>query len=303
MKPCHILMPLCLAAAGAAYVVEEVYAYVFLRRSSALVGHFLDKRGHEQAYYTARDTAAAAMREREQEHWSIRSDRGEPLLGYYFPCGRGHNRVAFLVHGYRSEHADTAGRFYDFYAQRGFDLFCCDNTAHGASGGSFVGFSVLETPDCLKWLDTLIARLGPDVEIVLHGFSMGAATVLAMSDRLPPQVKFVIEDSGFASAERQLRGELGPVWPVMLRLHRIVAGCDLLDGDTRPHLLRADVPILFVHGEEDRTVPYENGPALYAAYQGEKACLFVPGAKHIETLYIDPAAYGDAVDSFIAKYM
>ena len=89
----------------------------------------------------------------------------------------------------------------------------------------------------------------------------------------------------------------------MLRLHRLVAGCDLLDGDTRPHLARAAVPILFVHGELDQTVPFSNGPALYAAYQSEKACLFVPGAKHIEALHIDPAAYGDAVDAFIAKSM
>ena len=301
MKLRHLLIPAAvLCAAGGA--LEELYAYMFLRRSSKLIAQF-ERPGHAQDYYIARDTAAAALREREQERWTIRSDRGETLCGFYFPGGGGGKRVAFVVHGYRSEHADTAGRFYDFYARRGFDLFCCDHTAHGESGGEHIGFSVLETGDCLKWIDALIDRLGADVEIVLHGFSMGGATVLRMSDRLPPQVRFVIEDSGYASAEGQLRGEIGPLYPVMRRLNRLIAGYDLNDGDTRPALQRATVPILFVHGALDRTVPYENGPALYASYSGEKACLFVPGAKHIESIHVAPEAYGAAVDEMIKQYM
>ena len=292
-----------LAALGSAALTEELYAYVFLRRSSKLIAAALDRRGHAQDYYTARDTAAAVMRERAQQRWTIRSDRGEPLQGYYFPGGGVGRRVAFVVHGYRSEHADTAGRYYDFYARRGFDLFCCDHTAHGASGGDNIGFSVLETEDCLKWLDELIRRLGPEVQIVLHGFSMGAATVLRMSDRLPEQVKLVIEDSGFASAEGQLKGQLGPLYPLMRRLNRLAAGYDLRDGDTAPALARATVPILFIHGTEDRTVPYENGPVLYEFYAGPKASLLVRGAKHIESYHVAPEEYGIAVDGMIDAYI
>lgn len=300
MKLRHVLLPLM---AGAAYLTEELYAYVLLRRSSKLLGAFLDRRGHQQDYYTARDTAASALRERPQERWTITSARGEPLQGFYFPATGARRRVAFVIHGYRSEHADTAGRYYDFWAERGFDLFCCDHTAHGESGGAAVGFSVLEAEDCLKWVDTLIERLGTDIEIVLHGFSMGAATVMRMSDRLPPQVRFVIEDSGFMSAERQLRCQTGPMYPVLRALHKLVAGFDLNDGDTRPALEKATVPILFVHGTLDKTVPYENGPALFDFYAGPKASLFVEGARHIESYHIDPAGYAAAVDRMIEQYI
>ena len=300
MRPRQVLIP---AAALTGWLLEEMYAYIFLRRSSKLLSAALDRRGHTQDYYTERDTAAAAMRERPQEQWTLRSERGEILCGNYFPASGEGKRIAFLVHGYRSEHADTAGRFFDFYAARGFDLFCCDHTAHGGSGGDHIGFSVLESEDCLKWLDLLVRRFGEDVEIVLHGFSMGAATVLRMSDRLPQQVRFVIEDSGFMSAEGQLRGQLGPLYPVMRRLNQLVAGYDLNDGDTRAALRNAHVPILFVHGTLDRTVPYENGPALYDFYQGEKASLFVEGAKHIESFHVDPKGYAEAVDAMITKYM
>ena len=299
IRPRHILLPV--AAAG--WLVEELYAYILLRRSSKLFSALLDRRGHQQDYYTARDTAASALRERPQERWTITSERGEPLQGFYFPGTGARKRVAFVIHGYRSEHADTAGRYYDFWAERGFDLFCCDHTAHGESGGAYIGFSVFEAEDCLRWVDTLITRLGSDVEIVLHGFSMGAATVLRMTDRLPPQVKFVIEDSGFMSAEGQLRDQTGPLYPVLRWMHMLVAGCDLSDGDTRTALERATVPILFAHGMLDRTVPYENGPALYEFYTGPKASLFVEGARHIESFHVAPERYAEAVDAMITQYM
>ena len=46
----------------------------------------------------------------------------------------------------------------------------------------------------------VLARVGEDAEIVLHGLSMGAATVLMVSgERLPEQVKAIIEDCGYTS--------------------------------------------------------------------------------------------------------
>ena len=298
MKLRHVLLP----AAATGFLLEELYAYVFLRRSSKLLSA-LERRGHAPDYYIARDTAAAVLRARPQERWEIRSARGEKLSGFYFPGTGAGKRVAFVVHGYRSEHADTAGRYYDFWAARGFDLFCCDHTAHGESGGDHIGFSVLESEDCLLWLKELVRRLGPDVQIVLHGFSMGAATVLRMTDRLPPQVRFVIEDSGFASAGEQLRDRFGPIYPLMRRINLLVAGYDLNDGDTRPALSKARVPILFVHGTLDKTVPYRFGPALYECYEGEKASLFVAGAKHIESFHVDPEGYAAAVDAMIDRHL
>lgn len=301
MKLRHILIPASVLGFGV--IVQEAYAYVFRRNRPRLLAALLETRGHADDYYTHRDTAAAALRELPQERWTVRSSRGETLQGYYIPGAGNRKRVAFVVHGYRSDHADTAGMYYDFWRSRGFDLFCCDHAAHGASTGKYIGFSVFERDDCLLWLQELIGRLGPEIEIVLHGFSMGGATVLRMTDRLPPQVKFVIEDSGFASAEHQLRSMAGPAYSLLRLVNRYVARYDLSDGDTAPALQAARVPILFVHGTEDTTVPYRNGPALYEAYTGEKACLFVPGAKHVESFHVAPEAYAAAVDAMIDRHI
>lgn len=302
MKKALTLSALALASVPAV-LTGELYRHVFCRGGSPLLTPLLDKKGHEEDYYRRRDEAAARLRACPRQVFTRPSARGEALRGFYYPGGGEGKRIAFLVHGYRSEHTETAGLYWDYYRSLGFDLFCCDHAAHGESEGRFIGFSVPESEECLAWLDFLIGHFGPALQIVLHGFSMGAATVLQMADRCPPQVKFLVEDSGFRDAQIQLRAQLGGAYPPLRLLHRLIAGVDLTRGDVRPHLERAELPILFVHGREDPSVPFENGPLLYEAYSGRKDCLFPEGVRHIESMYKTPAAYEAKLDAFLEQYI
>ena len=82
-----------------------------------------------------------------------------------------------------------------------------------------------------------------------------------------------------------------------------MAGYSLRDGDVRPHMLRATLPILFVHGTEDHTVPFAMGRELYELYPGTKDHLFVEGAHHVESMHRAPEAYAAKLDEFIGKYI
>lgn len=292
-----------LPVVGAGLFSAELYKYVFCRESSRLLSPLLDQKGHAPEYYALRDGTAAVLRQRPHMRFTLQSDRGEKLCGFYYPAGGSGKRIAFLIHGYRSEHAETAGMYYDFYASRGFDLFCCDHTAHGESGGRFIGFDYFESDDCLKWLGFLQNKYGKDIQVVLHGFSMGAATVMRMSDRCPGCVKLLVEDSGYCSAEDQLRGQLGAAYPLMRVMNRAIAGYDLRDCDVRPQLSRCRLPILFVHGRDDRTVPFANAPKLYEFYRGEKNCLYTENARHVESMFAAPDAYAEKLDEMLCRYV
>lgn len=281
----------------------ELYRHVFCREGSPLLSPLMNGKSHKEDYYRHRDGDAERLRALPQERFELRSGRGALLRGFYFPGGGEGKRIAFLVHGYRSEHAETAGMYYDYYSSRGFDLFCCDHEAHGESEGRYIGFAAFEDGDCLRWIDFLLRRFGGDLQIVLHGFSMGACTVLKMADRCPGNVKFIVEDSGFADARDQLRGMLGPLYPPLRLLHRYLAGVELADGDARPSLEQARVPILFVHGREDPMVPFSNAPALFEGYRGEKDCLYVDGARHVESMHAAPEAYAAKLDGMIRRYV
>lgn len=292
------------AAAIPLYAAADIYRYTFLRRRSRLSEALLDKKTHAEDYYLRRDAAAEKLRGQMHLCYTISSDRGETLQGFYFPCGaKFSGKIAFIVHGYHSEHAETAGMFREYYHSRGFDIFAPDNTASGMSGGGVFGYDVFESADCLKWLDFLKAEFGRDIQVVMHGFSLGGATVLKMSDRVPDIVKFTVSDSGFTDAREILKRRLGPLYRPMYALNKLIGGYDLADSDVRENVRRSKQPMLIVHGREDPTVPFSMAPRIYELCTAEKDFLYTDKAKHIETMHMAPEAYAEKLDGFIKRYI
>ena len=282
---------------------EELYRYVFCRRTSKLFCLLFDSKGHEEGYYAWRAQGAEQMEKADHETFTIRSPRGEALKGCYYPNGSEGKTIAVVVHGYRSDHCDTGALCCRYYKSRGIDVFAMDHTASGASGGSFIGFDVYESQDCLKWLDFLKEKFGPEVKLILHGFSMGAATVMQMSSRCPENVKFIIEDSGYRDAEAAMRHQVYFMFTPLRILNRWIGGYDWMASDVTESLRKSRIPMLFVHGKDDKLVPYENGPSLYEMYEGPKDCLFPGNTRHVETMYTSPELYAEKIDSFREKYL
>ena len=258
---------------------------------------------HEQAFLDDRERLEKAMEERPCIHLTTVSPRGTELAGYYYTCGdKPCGRIVFMVHGFRTSHCRNAGCYYDFFTSRGFDVFCCDNVAHGRSGGRYMGYDYFESQDCLHWIDCLTRCFGADIKIILHGQSLGGATVCKMADRVPDNVKFIIDDCGFTSGADTIGKKTGALFPVFNALTRLTARYDLRDTDVRDNVRRARVPMLFVHGEQDKTVPFAMGPELYELCGSEKDCLFVENARHVESIWRAQREYGIKLDGFVEKY-
>ena len=292
------------AAAVPALAAANVYNFIFARTRPPILNALLDKKTHNADYYARRDGNAELLRQQVHVCYTMQSERGETLQGNYYPYGaKFGKKIAFIVHGYHSEHAETAGMFYDLYHSRGCDIFTCDNTASGGSGGKLFGYNVFESADCLKWLNFLRSQFGEDIKVVLHGFSLGGATVLKMSDRCPDCVKFIVSDSGFIDAREILRSQLGPLYGLMAGLNRIVAGYDLAETDVRENIKNSSLPFLIVHGKDDKTVPFSMAPRIFELCPNDKDFLFTEGAKHIETMHIAPEAYARKLDRFIKEYL
>ena len=66
----------------------------------------------------------------------------------------------------------------------------------------------------------------------------------------------------------------------------------------------ADVPLLVVHGEDNRLHPLLEGESLYAAYPGPKERFWIPGAGHTEWMYDDHPTFrlvADRVAAWLAN--
>ncbi len=159
----------------------------------------------------------------------------------------------------------------------------------------------------------MIHKAGDDAEILLHGTSMGGATVLmATGLELPAQVKGIISDCGFTSAKEVFTHVLHsmyhlPAFPMIQiasMVNRKKAGYGLDDCNSAREVRKATVPALLIHGSGDTFVPCSMCDRIYESYACEnKKKLIVEGAAHAESYYKDPAAYEGEVFDRIGKFV
>src|SRR5699024_11544301 len=90
----------------------------------------------------------------------------------------------------------------------GFDVLLPDARGHGDSEGDYIGDGWHDRVDYVDWIDLLIDEHDAD-ETILHGESMGAATVLMTSgEDLPEEVQGIIADSGYSTVKDELAHQL-----------------------------------------------------------------------------------------------
>ncbi|MBE6030248.1 MAG: alpha/beta hydrolase [Clostridiales bacterium] len=285
--------------AGAA--AAAAYQFTFGRTK---IGHNLSLGTRSDEFNDAREYGAYKLRELNPEIYEIDSARGNRLKGFYYPCSdEPTGKIAFIVHGRHTEHREAAGLYFEYYHKNGFDVFACDHTGAGESTGNLTGFGMYESEDCLLWLDFLYERFGEDIQVVLHGFSMGAATILKFCDYCHESVRFIVADSAYTDAASLLKPKAGVLYEPLRILNALIAGYDLSDMQVISHVADCDIPVLFVHGTEDTVVPFEMAEELYELHPGEKDCLFVEGAGHVEAMFKAKEEYEAKIDEFIKKYI
>lgn len=245
------------------------------------------------------------------ERITIRSHREQNLVGY-LTFAENESRVFVLfAHGHHTDHNGDPANFLQYYVEKGYNFLAPDHIASGESDGTFVGFDYFEHKDCLLWIDYLLHRFGDDIKIILHGVSMGGATVCQMVSRVPPQVKLAVADCPYTSAMDEFSAVVKsvgikhpkPLVKAFNTLNKLIAGFDLEDTEVRTSVLQAKVPMLFVHGERDGLVPTEMGIELYNLCASQKELYIVKDADHAESIRIDENGYHKKLDEFIKKYL
>lgn len=234
------------------------------------------------------------------------------LVGHTFLQEEETNQWVVLSHGYQGTEEGmhpTARRYYE----AGYNLLTYDQRAMDESEGQYITMGIKESEDLIMWLQSLLDQ-HPQAEIVTHGVSMGAATVLIASGQadFPDAVKTVIADCSYSSVWGVFESELYqrfqlPDFP-FLYMAGIVGiprvGINLFgeEGDVAYHASQSNTPTLFIHGTADDFVPYPMVDELYEAYTGDTKELYtVEGAGHAEAEFLDPAAYFQTIFNFIGQ--
>ena len=234
------------------------------------------------------------MQQFHEDKWTT-SDDGLKLHATWFPredC----KKVVICFHGYTSKGMNDYIGLSGYYLKNGYSMLLVDERAHGESEGKYIGFGCLDRNDAKKWIDWVVEHCGEEVEILLHGTSMGGATVLMTSGLdLPTQVKGIISDCAFTSPKEVFTHVLKhmihlPAFPIMQfseLYNRKLAGYGLNECNAAEEVKKAKTPILLIHGSGDTFVPYSMCETIYANIASPKKKLVVEGAAHAESYYKD----------------
>ena len=246
----------------------------------------------------------------EHETLHIKSDDGLQLTGYLFKSKIPSKRLAYLLHGYRCN-AKIMADYIRFYNDAGFHVFAPDARAHGNSEGKYIGMGWLDRKDHILWLERLIRIFKQDINIVVHGISMGASAAMMLSgEPLRYQVKCLIEDCGYTSAYEEFRLQFTetyrlPKFPFLTLANlmaKIFAKYSFREASALDQVKKAELPIYFIHGGSDDFVPTEMVYTLYEAAPVEKEIWIVEKADHADSLYDAKKEYIKRSLAFCERY-
>ena len=218
--------------------------------------------------------------------------------------------TAVIVHGYGDNH------FVFLYLARmyrddlNYNIILPDLQYHGYSEGDAIGMGWYDRFDVEKWAEFAHDTFRDDF-MVVHGVSMGAATVMMMSgDDLPPYIRAFVEDCGYSSVWDQFATNLKdsfhlPPFPILTSASIVSKkryGWSFQEASSVNQLAKCERPMLFIHGDADDFVPFSHLQKNYdAKVKGYKEMWVAKGAVHANSYAKYPEEYTQHVRDFLKK--
>jgi uncharacterized protein len=214
-----------------------------------------------------------------------------PLEAWWVPPAEGESsRAAVLVHGWDGDKSDEhVIETASIYVRAGYGVLLLDLRGTGGSGGERRTLGYKETRDvqgALAWLDEEGFEPG---EVVLHGWSMGGATVVRSAPGTG--VAAVIEEAGYADLPLLLRRQLPETTglpslfsPGVFLAAKLFLGFDpwaVQPSEDAARLREEGVPLFVIHSTDDEVVPFEHAELFESVYP-EARLWKIEGLGHVE---------------------
>lgn len=232
------------------------------------------------------------------EDVTFQSKDGTPLHGWFVPAKGDAWATVIHFHGNAGNITSHFG-IVSFLPRRGCNLMMFDYRGYGRSKGYPFRRGVYE--DSMAALNYVLSRKDVDPgAIMLLGQSLGGANAIAVAATAGDAVvTALVVDSSFYSYRTIVRDKIGeiPVFRWMKTpLSYIMATDSFHSGDLIETV--SPIPVLIIHGTDDRVVSYTHGQRLFQRARDPKTFLTVEGGHHISALTVQGNIYQDKVVDF-----
>ena len=213
----------------------------------------------------------------------------EQLHGWWMPAAGPEQGVIFYLHGNGANVGATVSQSQRFH-QLGLSVFVFDYRGYGRSQGGFPTEAQVYEDTQAAWNYLTQARQIPPQQIFLYGHSLGGAIAIDLAVKQPEAAGLIVE-STFTSMRRMVdvRGGFG-LFPTDLLL--------LQKFNSLEKVRSLQMPVLFIHGTLDLTVPAEMSRTLFQAASEPKQLLFVEDAGHNDVAAMGEGRYLQAIQQF-----
>lgn len=249
----------------------------------------------------------------------IKSSDGLELNGKLFAKNKFPRAVVIAVHGYHSGGIRDMGRFAELYLKLGFDYLIISQRAHENSKGVYITFGAKESLDVLEWIKAIRKFYDNSIPIILHGLSMGAATVIMAAGNnqikklkekhnivcciadspyrdILSQARYLMQDRCIISQEVNLaifKGYIKNTSHINIKTTSPVKAAANLD-----------IPILLFHGKWDKLIPAYNSQIIFDNVRHQnKKIVYVEGAGHVCSYVVNPDLYEFEFKNFIENVL
>ena len=210
----------------------------------------------------------------------------ERMHAWWWPAEEPGAPVVLYLHGVRwnlTGHLNRMSQLRRF----GFSVFAIDYRGFGKSDGELPSEATVYEDARAGW--KWIVDREPDASRrYIYGHSLGGAVAVDLAANVSntaASARGLIVESSFTSLP-ELVSESGYGWLPIVISEKF---------DSVAKIREISMPVLIVHGEDDRYVPPHLSSALYAAAPQPKKLLLVPNATHNNSLWTGDADYRHAL--------
>ncbi|MBJ9975104.1 alpha/beta hydrolase [Pseudomonas sp. S75] len=238
----------------------------------------------------------AGVQELELRPRSFAQDQS--LHAWWWPAERADAPAVLYLHGVRWNLTGQLFRIQQLHAM-GYSVLAVDYRGFGQSRGGLPSESTVYEDARIAW--TRFAQLQPLAsKRLIFGHSLGGAVAVelaselsrqARADQTPMAARGLILESTFTSLGDAAAAVANTSLPVRWLMSQ--------KFDSLGKIAEVGMPVLLVHGLDDRFVPARFSQTLFDAAREPKKLLLVPGATHNNSMHLAGPRYRQAIQALL----
>ncbi|WP_341527281.1 alpha/beta fold hydrolase [Nostoc sp. UHCC 0302] len=222
----------------------------------------------------------------------VKTGKVEHIHGWWIKAKQPNAKTLLYLHGNGINIGANIAHTNRFY-QLGFSVLLIDYRGYGRSQGIFPNEKRVYQDAATAWKYLVQQRQIPAKQIFIYGHSLGGAIAIDLAVKYPDAAGLIVESSFTSIRDLVTYQNIFWMFPVDLILTQRFESIKKV-----PEL---KMPVLFIHGAVDSTVPAFMSEKLYAKAIAPKQLFLVSGANHNDTAVVGGLQYVQKIESFIQQ--